>query len=100
MIREVSVPEGQWTAIGTGPHALHWACGRLRICIADTPPTDPQDSLLLSAQGQVKSFAYNGLETVFVMPLEADVTLHAVQVSSSELFLVDSDGNVLVDGAS
>ncbi|MEM9870268.1 MAG: hypothetical protein AAF822_03360 [Pseudomonadota bacterium] len=98
MIREVSVPQGQWTAIGTGPHALHWARGRLRICIDTTPPTDPQDSLLLSAQGQVKSFSYNGLETVFVMSLEGDVTLHAVQVTSSELFLVDAAGNVLLDG--
>ena len=98
MIQKHTAPMGIWTNIATGPHSLFWALGRLRIAIGDAEPTDDQTSLMIAAQGQPRSFTYSGQEAVWVMAIERPIEVHAVQISASELFLVDAEGNVLVDG--
>ena len=100
MIVKVPLVPNDWTLVGTGPHSLFWGIGNIRIAFGDTAPVDQYDSLYLSAHGQVKSFTYNGQEAVWVRPATSvPLTISAVQISASELFLVDMDGNVLVDAA-
>lgn len=99
MIQKEALQPQQWTKIGTGPHAVFWAMGRIRVAFGDAAPADAHTSLLMAAHGQPKSLTYSGQESVWIMPVESVVHVQLVQISASELFLVDSDGNVLVDGS-
>ncbi len=98
MIAKVTLPANEWTLVGTGPHSLFWGLGHIRVAFGDAAPADQYASLYMAAHGQVKSFTYNGQEGVWVRPVsDQPLTIQAVQISASELFLVDTDGNVLVD---
>ncbi len=97
MIQTVPLTADEWTQVGVGPHTVFWALGHLRFFMGPTPPTNEYDSFTLAAQGQVKSFAYNGTDPVWVRSVGRNVTIQAVQVTSSELFLVDAAGNVVLD---
>jgi hypothetical protein len=100
MIVKVPLLPNEWTLVGTGPHSLFWGIGNIRIAFGDAAPANQYDSLYLSAHGQVKSFTYSGKEGVWVRPAtDVPLTISAVQISASELFLVDGAGNVLVDAA-
>ncbi len=98
MIVKTDLPAQKWTQVGAGPHVVFWANGRVRVAFGNTAPADAQTSLLMAAQGQPKSPTYSGQEGVWINPVDGPVTFNLVQISASELFLVDSDGNVLVDG--
>ncbi len=98
MMQSHDIPAETWVLIGTGPHSLFWAKGGLRIAMGDAAPANPHDSLYMVANGQVKSFTYNGTEGVWVRPVADPATVKAVQISASELFLVDAEGNLIVDG--
>ncbi|WP_411891939.1 hypothetical protein [Yoonia sp. SDW83-1] len=98
MMRKETIPMGVWTNLATGPHSIFWALGRLRINIGDAQPSDDHTSLLITANGQPRSFTYSGSEAIWVMPIERPVEVHAVQIAASDLFLVDAAGNVLIDG--
>ena len=93
-------PKGQWVEIGTGPLTIFWGLGYLKFATGDVAPAGEHDCVIMHAQGQVRSLAYNGLETVWVRTEVQDLTIQVVQMSTSELYLVDAAGNILIDGVS
>jgi len=99
VIQSTQVSPGAWVKIAEGPHALFWALGHIRISFGNDAPDDDYTSLHMTANGQVRSFHYNGTEGVWVMPIERVVHLQHVAITASELFLLDAAGNVVVDAA-
>ncbi|WP_299596593.1 hypothetical protein [uncultured Tateyamaria sp.] len=98
MIVDVAAPQGQWVKVSEGPVSVFWNLGYIRFHIGEVPPTDEFVSVTLHAQGQPRSFTFNGVEPLWIMSPVSEGSVKAIQISTSELFLVDADGNVLLDG--
>jgi hypothetical protein len=97
MMEKLTLAPGVWTKVSEGPVTLFWATGRVRVSIGDDAPAEDHTSLLLTANGQPKAFQNNSTEGVWVQPIERAVDMQAVQIVASELFLIDSEGNVVLD---
>jgi hypothetical protein len=98
MIEKVTLQPDQWHKLTDSTAGIYWHSGTLRISVNATEPADQFDSVTMAAKGATRGFVNNRDQALWVYPVGKAVEVAVCRLSVSALFMIDTVGNVILDG--